>query len=174
MLMLRLNRSRTLDVRALLVFANYLTRHPIDILHAHSSAVFICLIVTVLPKSPQIVWHLHQGKLAERSHAPMPMRLASRRVAAVITVSRPLADWAIEKLQIPPQKVSYIPNYIRKTGFSQAASQLPGSPGFRIVSVGNFRTEKDTFTLLSAMTQILCQYLRRISYWSAEMLTVLR
>jgi glycosyltransferase involved in cell wall biosynthesis len=155
---LRLNRSRSLDPLAFIAFARYLTRHRIQILHAHSSAVFISLIGAVSSSAaPRIVWHLHQGKLAQNSSPPLLMRLASRRVAAVIAVSRPLADWAIEKLQMSPQRVSYIANYVRMPRLSQTDAQLPGTSGFRIVCVANLRPEKDTLNLLAAMTQVLRQ-----------------
>jgi glycosyltransferase involved in cell wall biosynthesis len=83
------------------------------------------------------------------------MRLASRRVAAVIAVSRPLADWAIKKLQMPRHRVNYIANYVRMPRLNEKDAQLPGTPGFRIVCVANLRPEKDTLKLLAAMAQVL-------------------
>src|ERR1017187_9942132 len=99
---LRLNRSCALDLLAFIAFARYLNRHRIQILHAHSSSVFISMIGSVSSSAaPRIVWHLHQGKLAQNSSPPLLMRLASRQVAAVIAVSRPLANWAIATLKMP-------------------------------------------------------------------------
>lgn len=155
---LRLNRSRTLDPVAFMDLARYLTRNKIEILHAHSSAVFISLIGAGLSAAaPRIVWHLHQGKLAQKPRAPLLLRLVSRHLAAVITVSRPLADWAMQKLCIPPQRVKYIANYVRLPLLGRTEVQLPGTSGFRIVCVANLRPEKDTLTLVAAMAQVLCQ-----------------
>lgn len=156
---LRLNRSRSLDPLAFVSFAKYLTRHRIQVLHAHSSAVFISLIGSIFSSSsPRIVWHLHQGKLTRNARAPLLMSLVSRHVEAVVAVSRPLADWAIEKLQVLPRRVHYIANFVRISSLSRTEVQLPGIPGFRIVCVGNLRPEKDTLNLLEAMTHVLCQF----------------
>jgi glycosyltransferase involved in cell wall biosynthesis len=152
---LRLNRSRAFDPVAFIEFARYLNRHRIEVLHAHSSAVFISMIASVLSTRPRIIWHLHQGKLADRSDAPLPLRLASRKVAAVIAVNRPLAQWAIESLRMPPPRVNYIANYVRPPVLGGGDAAFPGIPGFRIVCVGNLRPEKDTLSLLAAMTEVL-------------------
>jgi glycosyltransferase involved in cell wall biosynthesis len=154
---LRLNRSRALDPLAFMAFAKYLIRHRIEIVHAHSSAVFLSLIGTCLSAGPRIVWHLHQGKLAQDSSPPLLLRLAGRRVEAIIAVSRPLAAWAVDKLRMPSPRVSYVANYVRIPASSRTATQLPGSAGFRIVCVGNLRPEKDTLNLLAAMTQVLAE-----------------
>jgi len=155
---MRLNRTWPLDPLAFVAFAKFLNKHRVQILHAHSSAVFISLIGAVLsPAAPRIIWHLHQGKLVNNSNPSLLMRLVSRNVGAVIAVNRPLADWAIEKLQIPPQRVSYIANYVRMQKVGQMDEQLPGNPGFRIVCVANLRPEKDTLSLIEAMTQVLRQ-----------------
>ncbi len=152
---LRLNRSRAFDPVAFFEFARYLSRHRIEVLHAHSSAVFISMIGSVLSPGLRIVWHLHQGKLADHSSPPLPLRLASRKVAAVIAVNRPWAQWAIETLHLPPRRVNYIANYVRPALSGRGDAPLPGAPGFRIVSVGNLRPEKDTLSLLAAMTEVL-------------------
>lgn len=154
---LRLNRSRSLDPLAFVAFAKYITRHRVEIVHAHGSAVFLSLIGTCLSATPRIVWHLHQGKLAQGSSSPLLMRLASRHVKSIIAVSRPLADWAIEQLHVPPQRVRYIANYVPTPQFSPRDGQLPGTPGFRVVCVANLRPEKDTLNLLAAMSQVLRQ-----------------
>ncbi|HLG98197.1 MAG TPA: glycosyltransferase [Bryobacteraceae bacterium] len=151
---LRLQRSSRFDVAGIARLASFIRQHRIGVLHAHSSAVFIARVAAGFAGNVKVIWHAHYGRYVEHRR-PLLYRVATRRIGAVITVNQQLADWCINRLQVRPGRVNYIPNPVAAMNDDGPVPQLPGPKGARIVAVANFRPEKDHFTLLRAMTQVV-------------------
>lgn len=152
---LRLERKSRFDVAAVVRLASFIRANNIRILHAHSSALFITRMAAALAGKPAVIWHAHYGRYVE-DRRPMLYRLATKRIAAVITVNQELADWCVHRLRIRRRRVNYIANPVCAMDHAgEPPVPLPGTRGSRIVCVANFRPEKDHFTLLRAMTQVV-------------------
>jgi len=154
---LRLERQQRFDLRALRRMTAYIQRNRIRILHAHGNSLFIAVMVSFFPPYPAVVWHEHYGRRASEDHRAWLYRWAAGRVSGVITVNQSLAEWARRRLRVPAERVWYIPNFVCEAEAVGDRSDLPGQAGARIVSVANFRPEKDQLTLLRAMALVIRQ-----------------
>ncbi|MGE0432058.1 MAG: glycosyltransferase [Planctomycetota bacterium] len=145
-----LARRHTLDVKAVLQLGRYLVQHRVRLLHAHSSSVLLALIVSRLQPHPRVLWHCHFGGQA----SPM-LRLAWRTlihgVDGVVSVSHPLLAWA-RAAGMRNERSWYLPNFPDDANNLNAAPELPGKPGNRVVCVANIRTEKNHLGLIEAMS----------------------
>jgi glycosyltransferase involved in cell wall biosynthesis len=136
--------------------------NQIQLLHAHSSSLFIAAIVSRFPPPkgkphPSVIWHDHFGRHMVEDRPAWLYRLAAKHVSGVIAVNQPLAEWSQRKLHIPANRVWYIPNFVCEVRSNGAISGLPGKAGQRIVCVANLRSEKDHLTLLRAMALVIRQ-----------------
>ena len=149
-----LGRIRRFDLTAVYRLIDYNQRHEIRLLHAHGTAVFLAAAVCLRPPHPTLVWHDHFGRdLAGRR--AWQYRPIVKRVKAIVAVSRPLAQWSKERLHIPLERVSSIPNFVTVATADGPVPTLPGMPGARIVCVANWREQKDHLTLLHAFEFVL-------------------
>ncbi len=154
---LRLTRKGRFDVRAIGQLIAYIRKHQVHILHAHETSLFLAAVASLFPPHPAVVWHDHFGghELAERP--AWLYGLAAKRVSGVIAVNQPLADWSRDRLHVPADRVSFIPNFVIEAKNNEKLPDLPGKAGGRIVCVANFRPQKDHPTLLHAMGLVIRQ-----------------
>ena len=148
---LRLARSGRFDRQAVQHLVEYVRAHDIRILHAHGSSLFIAAVATCCGARPAVVWHDHFGRYATEQRPAWLYWLAARRVAGVIAVNQPLAEWAQKRLRVARERVWYLPNFVCEPAAETAAAGLPGQAGSRVVCVANLRPEKDHLNLLAAM-----------------------
>src|SRR5262249_42107686 len=73
------------------------------------------------------------------------------------SVNQQLADWAINRLKHPSDRVWYIPNFVPESAGAGAEMDLPGVPGKRIVCVAHLRPEKDHLTLVRALARVIAR-----------------
>jgi glycosyltransferase involved in cell wall biosynthesis len=135
----------------------YVRRQHIDILHAHGWSLFAARLVAFGPKPPKLIWHDHFGRYALVERPVWLYRLASRRTDAVIAANEPLAAWSRARLGVSAHRVRYIPNFISAVEPDAEPAELPGTRGGRIVSVANFRAQKDHLTLVRALAHVVRQ-----------------
>jgi glycosyltransferase involved in cell wall biosynthesis len=147
---LSLARESRFDLDAVRRLTAFIAQHRIRILHAHGSSLFIALAASLRRLSPAIVWHVHNGPRAAGPRVPWAYRVAAHRVAAVISVSEPLAEWVTGQLGISGDRVWYIPNFACDSPDSGRAPELPGHEGVRVVCVANLRPVKGHLDLLQA------------------------
>lgn len=146
-----LYRKGRFDFGAILRLSNYCRDHDIAILHAHSTSVFLAVLVGLLPPYPRVVWHDHYGRHDTVSRPRAPYWLAARRLRHVFAVSDDLARWSVKRLGVSEGRVEYLPNFAAKEDAARPPPALPGCPGKRVVCVGNFRAQKDHLTLIRAV-----------------------
>jgi glycosyltransferase involved in cell wall biosynthesis len=149
--LLKLGRKRTLDVRAFARMCNFIYSNGIQILHAHSTSLFLALAAARFGPRPAVVWHMHYGGSVLHTRHEALFGFAARRTAATIAVTSKLSDWAASRLGVPSERLFYIPNFAVASAASEPVSELPGTMGSRIVCVANIRAEKDQLTLVRAM-----------------------
>jgi glycosyltransferase involved in cell wall biosynthesis len=150
---LRLNRKHRFDIRALLKFVGYIRRRKINIIHAHSSSLFMAVIAAMFCPCSEIIWHDHYGRYAIKERPKSIYSIFARRLAGVIAVNMPLAEWSVQKLHLPENNVWYIPNGVENVT-SKGKLHLAGQQGSRLVCVANLRPEKDHTNLIVALSLV--------------------
>ena len=153
---LRLQRSNRFDYKAVKRLRKFIQDNDIRILHVHSSSLFITRIAA-LGLNVVTIWHAHYGRYATADHFAYRYRAATSGIDGVITVSEELSNWCSGRLGIPSERIWYLPNPVSldDAGLGSSPVDLPGSDGSRIICLANFRPEKDHFTLLRAMAQVV-------------------
>jgi glycosyltransferase involved in cell wall biosynthesis len=154
---LNLQRRKRMDWQAIARLAKYISEHEIKILHAHGTSLFASVLASLIKPHPAVVWHDHFGRYATEERPVWIYRLAANRVAGIITVNQPLAQWARERLKIKSDLVWSIANFVTEPKVIGKCPELPGNRGLRIVCVANLRPEKDHPTLLEAMRRVVMQ-----------------
>lgn len=152
---LSLGRRGRFDLGAVRRLADYVRRHEIKILHAHGSSLFVARAAALLARGTVLVWHDHFGRYLEEERPAWLYRAATRGVGGVIAVNEPLAEWARVRLRVPPERVWYVPNFVCQSEAEEAAPELPGAAGARIVCVANLRPQKDHIGLVRAMRTVV-------------------
>lgn len=164
---LDLGRRGRFDLRAPWRLARALRRQRIAIVHAHSTSLFLAAAANLLAPGARVVWHDHCGAHGDAERAAYLYGPAARRAAAVIAVSRPLADWARHRLGIPAERITYLPNFAPRSsgaeetdgaaGAGTSVADLPGTPATRVVAVANLRPQKDHLNLMAAWEGVASQ-----------------
>jgi glycosyltransferase involved in cell wall biosynthesis len=151
---LRLARRGRWDIGALARLVGYIRANDVRILHPHGTSLFIAVAASLFPPWPAVVWHIHFGRHADDDPGQL-YRLAVRRLAGVIAVNEPLAEWVRGRLGVRADRVWYIPNFVCTPPADEPRPELPGSDGHRVVCVANLRPEKDHANLLRAMRDVV-------------------
>jgi glycosyltransferase involved in cell wall biosynthesis len=146
------NRFNLMAVRRLVLF---ISRHKINILHAHNASLFIAAAASMFPPYPVVLWHDHYVTSGASERPVWLYRFGVRRARGIIAVSEPLADWIRVKLRVPAERVWYLPNFVNVPSEIICPPALPGIPHFRIVCVAHFRPQKDHITLIRAMRLVV-------------------
>ena len=148
---LSLRRQHRFDLAAFRQLVSFNKSNHIQILHAHGPSVFISVAASLFPPYPTVIWHDNYGHTHPEGRRAWPYRIISSRISGIIAASQPLAEWSRKNLDVSPQRIWYIPNFVCMDEPSQKPLELPGSPGYRIVCVAHFRPHKDHLSLLQAM-----------------------
>jgi len=126
-------------------------RESVDVVHAHGSSIFFAALAVAGPGRPVLLWHDHNSRLAERS-----VRLARIGAALadhVFTVSEDVRDWQVAG-GTPAAHIEVFPNFVAIDGPVVPATDLPGDPGGRVVTVGNLRPEKNHIGTVRAFAHV--------------------
>jgi glycosyltransferase involved in cell wall biosynthesis len=152
-----LSRRSRFDLPAFFNLLTYIRKQRIQIVHAHTTSLFIAVLAAKLSNQVRVVWHDHFGRYeTEKRYVPI-FRLFTKFVDTTIPVNRLLAEWAISSLKIHPNKVQFIPNGI-EIPLESRTVVLPGIAGQRIVCVANLRRQKDHMNLISAMATVVGEF----------------
>lgn len=152
---LEFGRKARWDLAALQKLRAFINEQQIQIIHAHSSSLFIARLAS-LNTGARVLWHDHYGRQLEAERPVGLYRLATHQVAGAIVVSQTLRAWALNKLQLPDAKVFYIPNFVVANSDQAPAGELdyPGTRLNRLVCVANLRPQKDHLNLIRAVALV--------------------
>jgi glycosyltransferase involved in cell wall biosynthesis len=153
---LSLDRDFRFDLSAVIRLVDFIRREKINLLHVHSTSIFLGRLAALLaPSRVRVIWHDHYGRCELNDRPVRLYRLAISGAAGVIAVNYQLAEWARRSLHVSPRRVWYVPNFVMPSrAQTRLAQDLPGSSGNRIVCVGNLRLQKDHLTLIRAMAVV--------------------
>jgi len=152
-----LQKKHILDLSAFLKLKRITREQNIDIIHAHSSSIMWAMWLRK-NGTTKIVWHDHfGGALGWRQI----LILFRRRIDMSIAVNRQLAYWHKKRLKIKCNKILLLKNFVVRNN-AKPLDKLPGNQGRRIISLANFREQKDHITLLEAFYT----FSRKYPQWS--------
>lgn len=151
-----LQRSGRWDVSAVLRLAVYIRKHKVQIIHAHSSSLFIGSIVARLCGC-KLVWHDHFGA-GTKGRSAFLFQIITRNVGMVLSVTKHLAKWTEEYLNINKNHIQYLPNFIFGNDGTSHPVTIPGRSGERITCVANLRAFKDQIGLLRAFKLVIKKF----------------
>lgn len=150
----KLQRTQRYDVKAIQSLRAFIRDMNIDIVHAHSSSLFISAAALAM-RTEKLIWHDHYGahEMAERSSRLY--RMLRSQISGVVTVTQKLRLWSIDRIGLPPSKVWTLPNFSTLEAGTTDVNTLPGRPGRRIVCTANLRPQKDHLGLMHAMKAVV-------------------
>ncbi|RAJ17002.1 glycosyltransferase involved in cell wall biosynthesis [Olleya aquimaris] len=150
---LYINKTKTIDFKAIRRLHRFVKDHHITIIHAHSTSYFLATIIKVLKPKLKLVWHDHYGKSEFLEQRPKGvLKICSYFFNHVFSVNSKLETWA--KQYLKAKSVSYLPNFAIKNKIA-STTNLKGEPGKRIVCLANLRPQKDHLNLLQAFKDVL-------------------
>lgn len=148
-----LEKTATLDIKAVIKLYNFVKKEKINIIHAHSSSFFLAVIVGVLLRDVKIIWHDHYGNSEYLSERPkFTLKYCSYFFSHSFAVNEKLLIWAQNNLK--HDSISYLSNFIDFDEVVKFHTKLEGQKGKRIVCLANLRPQKDHLTLLKAFSII--------------------
>lgn len=151
-----LNRRGRWDLSAVGRLIHLIRRERIQLIHAHTTSLFLGALVCTLLPEVHLVWHDHYGRQDVENRPAWLYRRAALRASAVFAVTRDLARWNIHQLGLPADRVHFLPNFVENQSLEQQNTEpLPGTPGKRMVCVANIRPQKDHHNLLEAVRLVL-------------------
>lgn len=152
-----LNKKRSLDIPALWRLHQFIHKHKIHIIHAHSTSFFFPVLLKWLC-SFKLVWHDHYGlPIPANGKRLYPYIPFSRFFDYAISVNDKLLESNIKHLHLKPEQQRYLPNY----SVSLPVTEWPvmkGLPEQRLICLANLRPQKDHITLLQALRQVKDEY----------------
>jgi len=138
------------DIRAFIRLFLIVKREQPDILHAHSTSVFWCMLIKLFLPKTKIVWHHHLGLSDLVGAKPRPLIVwLSKWFHGALLVNKRLLDWAILELRCNRNRIAYIPNFTDIEPSSR--SGLFYEQGIKILHLANFRDQKDHLNLLNSI-----------------------
>ncbi|WP_452220392.1 glycosyltransferase family 4 protein [Lacinutrix salivirga] len=149
---LLLNKTKTLDFKAIKKLNQFIKANKITVIHAHSTSFFLATIIKLQNKKIKLVWHDHYGKsefLDQRNHKIL--KKCASYFSHIFSVNTTLEVWAKQKLKA--KSVSYLPNFA-VPDTTKPQTNLKGKAEKRILHLANLRPQKDHFTLLEAFKKI--------------------
>jgi glycosyltransferase involved in cell wall biosynthesis len=150
-----LHRRGRFDFSAVIRLAMFTHQEHIRIIHAHTSSLFLAIVVALLNRNVKVIWHDHNGLYGIRDRFVPIYRVFALRADAVIAATEDLAKWSVHQLGVPPDRVLYLPNFVESLECPKQLMDLPGRIDKRIVCVANVRIQKDHLNLVRAMANVV-------------------
>ncbi|RLJ64363.1 glycosyltransferase involved in cell wall biosynthesis [Lacinutrix venerupis] len=143
-----LNKTKTIDAKAIKTLSAFVKQNKIDVIHAHSTSFFLASILKTLNKNLKIIWHDHFGNRATSSKInTLILKQCSKSFSQIFCVNENLVNWSKQNLKC--KLVSFMPNFVVKQDV-EPKTQLKGKAGKRIILLANLRPDKDYFNAIDA------------------------
>lgn len=148
-----LDRTSRYDVRAVCRLAELYRETEVDLVHAHSSSLFIAAAAALLRPSP-LVYHEHFG-WSERIDdvTPWLVRPFSGLLCGVLVVNDLLCAYMRRFILGSEGRVLFLRNFTKQR-LSKPIGREGGRDSMRIICMANFRPQKDHHTLIRAISKL--------------------
>lgn len=150
-----LEKRYVIDLNAFRKLTAYIKKNQIDIVHAHSSSYFLCVMLKIVGLIDfKLIWHDHYGQSEYLKKRPkFLIKNFSRYFDAIISVNDKLLKWSQKNLKV--QKVFLIPNFLADWENDNNSLKLKGDVNkFKIICVANLRPQKDHLNLITAFEML--------------------
>lgn len=147
-----LEKSHTIDLKALKRLKKYCKSESITHVHAHGTSFFTASLIRIMLPSLKLIWHDHLGSRSTASvKSQKGLKWASRYFNQIITVNSELKHWSEKHLHC--NKVSYIPNFIDTSHFRSDKKREN-----TMACVANLKEPKNHLHLIKAYRPIAEKY----------------
>jgi glycosyltransferase involved in cell wall biosynthesis len=169
-----LDRKKFFDFTAIKTFKNFCNNQNVQIVQAHSSSIFFVVQAKLFGLKAKIIWHDHSGvSQAINDHSNFRKVKGGWKhyvynwvitrlrfsISYVISVNDLLANWAVQEMKMPREKVLMLENFPFLTEVNAESNiELPGKKGKRIVLLANIRKEKAHQFALEVAKHVLERY----------------
>jgi len=144
-----LNRKKRLDVKSFKSLYKFIKKEDINVVHAHSTSIFIGFMMKICIPRLKLIWHDHYGNSeALDIRRSGFLRIFAKRIDTSIVVNNLLESWNKDILKI--KKVINLPNFGSLNKALDKSVDLNGVNGKRIICLANLRPQKDHLTLLKS------------------------
>ena len=144
------NKTRSIDPKALSVALKFIKIHKISHLHAHSTSFFFATLLKLLRPRLKLVWHDH-NRINQSKIQFFLLKLCSKKMSAVLVVSDELKEWAL--LNLSSKIIKQVNNFI---ALPKIFSDFKHHNQY-VVMVANLRKPKNHLQLVKAFGQIADQ-----------------
>ena len=147
-----LRKQKSFDLATIKKLSTYLKENSIDVIHAHSTSIYLAVMAKFLVPKIKIVWHDHYGNsefLKQRSSKIL--RFALKFCSGAIAVNTKLELWIKQYLHF--SNTIYLPNFA-SLELAESTTVLGGIDNFRIICVANLREQKNHFLLLNVAVML--------------------
>ena len=152
-----LHKKHSLDFNALLRLRNFVKKHHINIIHAHSTSFFMATLLKLSMPKIKLIWHDHYGfRYQTGLKKNIPLYICSFFFNHIIAVNEKLKLWSESTLNC--KKVDYIQNFSLKNKNKDSKNSLilkGDKNAYKIIHVANLRPQKDHLTALKAIQEII-------------------
>ena len=150
---LYLNKKSTIDLTSLFKLKKFVIQNKVQVVHAHSTSVFLAFLLKLTSPSIKLVWHDHYGDSEFLSKRPsLGLKIIIPFFNGIIAVNKNLKVWSEKKLHF--ENVVYLPNFPSKEKEVSGYTVLKGMDGKRILSLANLRAQKNHFLLLEVAKRV--------------------
>ena len=142
-----LGKTRRLELAAARKLYQYCRKNEVGVLHAHSTSIFLAVLIKIVIPNIKIVWHDHYGNSKFRKKRPsLIIKFLLICCAGAIAVNSNLEGWIKFKLSF--KNVLKLANFVEKDSESAAVTVVKGIAGKRIICLANLRQQKNHIFLL--------------------------
>ena len=148
-----LNKKSVIDIQSVIKLRKFVIQNTVEIIHAHSTSFFLAFLLKLTYPTVKLIWHDHYGDSEFLSKRPsLVLKFVLPFFNGIIAVNQKLKIWAEQKLNF--KNVVYFPNFPSDENKISEQTILRGIQGKRIVSLANFRVQKNHFLLLEVAKKI--------------------
>lgn len=143
-----LNKRKSIDIKALFKFRNYIIVNNVNCIHAHGSSYFFAVLTKFILPSVKIIWHDHLGNRVSQKESNWFLRFFSLFFSGVLVVNEELEKWAIQNLKT--SNISFLSNFYNTKQNEVNQTFLEGEKDKRIVCLANLKTPKNHLYILKS------------------------
>jgi len=146
-----LKKKGKLDMQAFRRFLKWVKKEQIEIIHAHSTSIFLAVLAKINNKKLKIVWHDHYGMSQVIEKRPSRvLKVFSKYIDQTIAVNQILANWSKNTLRV--EEVVFLKNFASLSKKSLRETILQGIEGKRVICIANLRPQKNHLELIKAFS----------------------
>lgn len=152
-----LNKKSTIDLAAIRKFVGYCSNNKVNILHAHSTSIFLAVMVKLCIPKIKIVWHDHYGNSEFLGNRPSAILIFLLKFCSgAIAVNTKLEVFIKKELNF--SNTIYLANFATIDVNQIDTTKLKGIAGKRIVCLANLRAQKNHLLLVSVAAKLKASF----------------